>query len=133
MSIVYKAKNYKIDNRPAEIVHKIYNDGRILTYTNDNQGHELEITRWKEDGNLWEEYYTCDRYRKTYAFYKNGKLNNYKDESAFYHCEKNYRYYITKYYEDGLLHSDNGPAVLIDDEDSDVYQREFWIRGQQQE
>ena len=131
MSVIYRTKNYKIDNKPAELVHKVYKDGRTLTYTNDNKGHETEIIRWKESGNLWEEHYVGGKYSETYTFYKNGKLNNYKNEPAFYHSENNYGYYITKYYEYGLLHRTDGPAILIDDEDADVYKREFWIKGQQ--
>ena len=131
MSLVYRAKNYKIDNKPAELVHKIYQDGRALTYINDKQGYETEITRWKEDGNLWEEHYTGGKYSETYTFYKNGKLNDHRNEPAFYYSENNYGCHITKYYENGLLHRKDGPAVLIVDEEADVYKQEFWIKGQE--
>lgn len=128
--IIYKAKNYKIDNEPAELVHRICKDKRI-TYTNDNQGHETEIRRWTENGNLWEEHLYLDKYSETYQFYKNGKLHDYSNEEpAHTYSENKYGYYVTKHYQNGLLHNENGPAVIYDDEDSDVYKREYWLNGQ---
>jgi len=127
--IIYKAKNYKIDNQPAELVHRIYKD-KVVTYTNDNQGHETEIRRWKEDNELWEEHLYLDKYSETYEFYKNGKLHDYSfDEPAYYHSESKYGYYVTKHYQNGLLHNELGAAVMYDDEDADVYEREYWLNG----
>jgi hypothetical protein len=123
--IIYKAKN-----QPIELNHKIYKN-KTVTYTNDHKGHESEIRRWKEDGNLWEEHLYLDKYSETYMFYKNGKLHDYSiDEPAYYYCENKYGYYVTKHYNNGLLHNLSGPAVIYDDEGADVYKRECWINGE---
>jgi len=129
MPVVYRAKNYTdVYGDPVDLVHKIYPDGRIVT-TYENDLHICEITRWKENNDLYEYLSYKSETESTYEHHKNGVLHRDDDEPAYSQYEDGYCTEILKWYVNGKLHRTRGPAIMKNYENEDVYTREYYIDG----
>ena len=131
--IVYRAKNY-VDRYgdPCDLVHKIYPDGKVVT-TYEDDLHTLEVTRWKENNDLYENCVYKSDTEITYEYHKNGVLHSDDDkpdyQASYTRYEDGYETEILMWYKDGKLHKSNGPAVVRNYYKEDVYEREYYIDG----
>jgi hypothetical protein len=131
--IVYRAKKY-FDRYgdPCDLVHKIHPDGRVVT-TYEDELHTSEVTRWKENNDLYENSVYKSDSEVTYEYYKNGVLhtddNKPCHKASYTRYEDGYETEVMMWYKYGKLHKTNGPAVVRNYYRDDVYEREYYEDG----
>lgn len=130
---IYKAKNY-VDRygEPCNLVHKVKPDGRVVT-TYENELHTLEVTRWKENNNLYDKCFYKSDSEVTYEYHKNGVPHTDGDnplyQASYTRYEDGYETEVMMWYKDGKLHRTNGPAIIRNNYRDNVYEHEYYVDG----